>query len=190
MFRLTLIVITALLLVLPIAGRSQHVRKQPQKRHIGGGESGGTPNEDSLLYKYTRGLARVDRVEISEVRFAPAATNGGSETKIIKSVAFQGVEAEKFASVWRDLNGGTGAGCFSPAYLVKFYFDERLLLGSTICFHCHNLTLPVGETIEIHSFDADGPTGQRLLKTVQDALANSSASSYGRLPQTGTNACL
>jgi len=137
----------------------------------------GIPSKDSLLYRYTRLLGELDWVEINEVRFSRSADAEGLETKVIKSVKLNGSEAERFTAVWRNLHTGVGAGCFSPAYLVKLYFKEKLLLGSTICFHCHNLTLPIGESSEIHPFDADGPTGRQLLKAIQNALAKSSTAS-------------
>ena len=174
MLRSILIVMT-IALALPSLG-FQGRNKQRQRR-ITGGESGWVPIKESLLYKYTRSLGEIDRVEINEVRFGRTADSKGFETKVINSVTLKDSEAKRFMAIWRNLNSGVGAGCFSPAYLVKLYSGEELLVGSTICFHCHNLTLPIGDSSEIHPFDADGPTGQQLLKAIQDALAKSSAAS-------------
>jgi hypothetical protein len=69
-----------------------------------------------------------------------------------------------------------GMACFSPAYKVKFFAKETLLLGSTICFHCHNLTLPEEGRGELYPFDADGKTGQNLLKAIQSTLATANTS--------------
>jgi len=174
MLRAILIVI-AIVLALPSLGFQDRNKKRQQR--ITGGESGWVPSKESLLYKYTRSLAEIDRVEISEVSFGRTADSKAYETKVINSVTLKGSEAARFMAIWRNLNSGVGAGCFSPAYLVKLYSGEVLLVGSTICFHCHNLTLPVGESSEsseIHPFDADGPTGRKLLKAIQDALAKSS----------------
>jgi hypothetical protein len=167
-----LVIALALLIVAPEATNAQRARHKRKPTHVAGGvENGWPPGKDSLLYKYTRQLPTVDTVEVNEVRLGP--TEGqGYETKTLKTVTLHGVDAERFAKVWRVLNNGEGAGCFSPAYMVKFFADQKLLLGSTICFHCRNLTLPTGNSSEIYSFDAVGPTGKNLLAAIQAALAN------------------
>ena len=141
-------------------------RKRAGKVSTGAVATGWTPAKGSLLYRYTRELPRVDKVEVSEVRRA----RGDSQTKVLASATLQGEAAEGFTQVWRNLNAATGAGCFSPAYNVKFYSGEQLLFGSTVCFHCHNLTLPDEGRGVINAFDASGESGQALLKAIQSAL--------------------
>jgi len=164
-------ILLVLVLAAPEAAFAQRPRRQRKRTRITSVETGWPPNKDSLLYKYTRELPTVDTVEVNEVRLGSNYSQG-FETKILKTVTLRGAEAERFAKVWRVLNNGEGAGCFSPAYMVKFFADQKLLLGSTICFHCRNLTLPTGNTSEIHSFDAVGPTGKNLLAAIQASLAN------------------
>jgi hypothetical protein len=118
----------------------------------------------------------VDAVEVSEVQYARSPSSNSYETQVIKSITIHGAEAERFAYVWRKLNRGMSMACFSPAYRVKFFAKETLLLGSTICFHCHNLTLPEEGRGELYPFDADGKTGQNLLKVIQSTLATAKMS--------------
>ena len=68
MLKLILLGLT-IALVLPGATLGFQGRKKPQQRRVTGGESGWAPDKESLLYKYTRSLGDVDRVEINEVRF-------------------------------------------------------------------------------------------------------------------------
>jgi hypothetical protein len=51
-------------------------------------------------------------------------------------------EAIKIASLWRGLKPGNGAGCIAPAYALRFYKEDKLLLASEVCFHCCNMVLP------------------------------------------------
>lgn len=159
----------ALIILSPAPGpgaQKRGTRKRSGKVATGAVATSWTPAKGSPLYRYTRGLPRVDKVEVSEVRWA-----GDSQTKVLASATLQGEQAEGFTRVWRNLNAGTGAGCFSPAHNVKFYSGEQLLLDSTVCFHCHNLTLPSEEGRGvINAFDASGESGQALLKAIQSAL--------------------
>jgi hypothetical protein len=174
--KLFVIVVTLLFVTFDV-GLSQSPHKKPRrKRHLTSAASSWPPEKDSLLYKYTRELPVVDSVEVSEVQYARSPTSNSYETRVIKSITIHGAEAERFAYVWRKLDQGMGMACFSPAYRVTFFAKETPLLGSTICFHCHNLTLPEEGRGELYPFDADGKTGQSLLKVIQSTLANAKIS--------------
>ena len=170
-----LIVVTLALIMLNPALSYGAQKRAARKKHrrIGTGTiaTSWTPAKDGLLYKYTRGLPHVDKVEVSEIRWTKDFQN-----QVLASATLGGEQAEGFMQIWRNLNDGTGMGCFSPAFNVKFYSGDKLLFGSTVCFHCHNLTLPNEGRGEIHAFDAGGESGQALLKAIQAALAKKRAS--------------
>ena len=155
-----IVIAIALVLLASDAGMSQSARRRTRKRHTTSVETGWPPGKDTPLYKYTRELPAVDTVEVSEVRSSFSPTTKAFETQTVKSVTINGKEAERFASVWRALNSGEGAGCFAPTYTVRFFPNQQLLVGSTVCFHCHNLRLPGGSINGIYSFDGEGPTGR------------------------------
>jgi hypothetical protein len=80
-------------------------------------------------------------------------------------------DAEQFLKLWRRLKRGSGAACFVPAYNVKFYSSESLVLDSEICFGCDNLTLPNGALHKQWGFDGRGPEGQALLSALKKLLS-------------------
>ncbi len=122
------------------------------------------PERGSLFFKQTRQLPDVTRVELRLIR------NGKDQVRVLASKILLNDEAKQFTKVWRGLKRGVGAGCFVPAYQLKFYSNDQLLLETDVCFHCHNLTLPNGGLFEHWGFDADGKSGQALLKSLKALL--------------------
>ncbi|HEV7842650.1 MAG TPA: hypothetical protein VGO69_03095, partial [Pyrinomonadaceae bacterium] len=63
-------------------------------------------------------------------------------SKILASKMLAGEEANIASMLWRRLKPGNGAGCFSPAYVLRFYTHGEILLTAEVCFHCCNIALP------------------------------------------------
>jgi hypothetical protein len=122
------------------------------------------PEKGSLFFKYTRQLPDVTRVKLRLIR------NDKDQVRILASTILLNDEAAQFAKVWRGLKRGVGAGCFVPAYQLKFYSNDKLLLETDVCFHCHNLTLLNDGLFEHWGFDADGKSGQALLNSLKALL--------------------
>lgn len=53
----------------------------------------------------------------------------------------RGSDARTIWRLWRQLEPGNGAGCFSPGYLMEFYDGAICTLRASICFHCSNAAL-------------------------------------------------
>lgn len=141
------------------------------------------PEENSIFYKFTRALPKVDKVElylVGSIRGVEVADNalsvpgiykGRFRVRTVASKTLLDSDAEQFAQIWRGLKRGNGGGCFTPAHYIRFYSSGQLLFETSVCFHCHNLTLPNGENNEPWGFDVDGKSGQELLNALKGLLS-------------------
>ena len=78
-------------------------------------------------------------------------------------------EAERVWVLWRRLQPGNGAGCFSPGYLIEFYDQNLLLARASICFHCSNVGLAVDGGV--YSIGGDAAALRRFERYVTSHLA-------------------
>ena len=114
-------------------------------------------DDDPAYQKYVMSLPAVDKVEILAVTgFPPNEWKNADCTKpdiickrpnrlpvrILASKTLSGEGANRITMLWRKLRRGNGAGCFAPAYVLRFYQKDKLLLATEVCFHCCNITLP------------------------------------------------
>ena len=130
--------------------------------------------------KYVIGLPAVDRVEILAVVPLIEMKNGdckrsdiicnGPPVRIVASKELIGIDADKICPLWRKLRRGNGAGCFAPAYVLRFYQKEEVLLVTHVCFHCCNITLPREGGNEIASMCGDETANRNLKEFVTRAL--------------------
>src|SRR5262249_19167030 len=145
---------------------------------------------DDPFYKMTVGLPTVDKVELVFVTPLSKDQASGAQPKTVEiEGAFSGVPgaqfqiasqnilrddaAEDFASLWRKILHGPGAGCFAPAYSIRFWAKDQMLLVTNVCYHCHNITIPENGSVEIRGFNAEGKSGKELLKRLKELLPKS-----------------
>ena len=108
------------------------------------------PEASSAFLAYTRKLPVVTKVELRQIK------EQNNQLLVLSSKTLLGDDAEHFAMLWRRLKRGPGAACFEPAYNVKFFSNETLLLDSEVCFGCDNLTLPNGASSKQWGVDFHG----------------------------------
>ena len=137
------------------------------------------PEPDSLFYKLTRGLPTVTKVEISHIQSAlgPGALppdvvlfQGKEPIRILATRTLLNHDAAVVTNIWRRLKRSTSNACFAPAYLLKFYSNDRELFATIVCFACQNIMLPDGNT---WGFDARNGAGLMLLNELKVLLAQS-----------------
>jgi hypothetical protein len=141
---------------------------------------------ETPFYKMTVRLPAVDKVELLYV--IPRRKDHTSETQpntvereepsfgqveITAQNTLSGEAAEDFAAQWRKLLRGPGAGCFAPAYGIRFWAKDQILLETNVCYHCRNLLLPGNRNTEIWGFNAEGKSGKELLKRLKELLPES-----------------
>jgi hypothetical protein len=179
----------ALVIILGItSSTSAQTGKQRKKVKITWTEVVEYPSDpETHFYKMTAGLPDVDKVELfyvspgqkgqasktqpysGEIKEFPFWRNVGGQHQITRNI-LEGKAAEDFVAQWRKLLRGPGAGCFAPAYGIRFWAKDQMLLETEVCYHCRNLTIP-GEGIQ--SFNAAGKSGKDLLVMLKKLLPES-----------------
>ena len=182
--KLVFLLLALFLLLNESDGIAQVKKKKAQpKRGKSAEEWAAEPN--SNFYKLVTVLPEIDKVELyfyssKELLFSfdeelpKMVKQFGMPVNVISSKTLTNTSAKSFALTWRKLMRGSGGGCLSPAYRVRFYANDKAILESDICFHCHNLTLKTVEKEkgngEIWGFNAGGTSGQEFLKKLKELL--------------------
>jgi hypothetical protein len=112
-------------------------------------------SEVPTFEKYVVSLTAADKVELLAVRVlssneikdvdchrADIICKRFMPQQVVAAKTLSGVDANLISMRWRKLRPGNGAGCFGPAYILRFYQRDELLLETDVCFHCCNITLP------------------------------------------------
>jgi len=166
----TFVKLAAMFVVVVLVGSVTAQQKSKHPKHkaapVGTGYSPSSwePEEGSAFLAYTRKLPVVTKVELRQIK------EQNNQLLVLSSKTLLGDDAEYFAMLWRRLKRGPGAACFEPAYNVKFFSSETLLLDSEVCFGCDNLTLPNGASSKQWGFDGRGPEGRALLSALKTLL--------------------
>lgn len=186
MSKLFKIVVAALIVIIGITNStSAQTKKQRKKPKVAQAiiaiEYPADPEDP--FYKMTVGLPEVDKVELLYVTprrkdHAPKTQPNTVEreeppfgqVEITAQNTLRGEAAEDFAAQWRKLIRGPGAGCFAPAYGIRFWAKDQILLETNVCYHCRNLIIP-GDGIR--GFNAEGKSGKELLKRLKELLPES-----------------
>ena len=99
------------------------------------------PATDKVEILAVRGLSGNERKDVDCDR-ADIICKGFMPQQIVAAKTLTGADANRISMRWRKLRRGNGAGCFAPAYILRFYQKDELLLATDVCFHCCNITLP------------------------------------------------
>jgi hypothetical protein len=158
--------------------RKRHRRVRRQSVGIGYTRAEWPPAKDSLFYKFTVALPTVDRLEIYKLDKLYIATEEdgiaipqAGRAHVAASMTLTGPDAERLAKTWRALQQGAGSGCFAPGFYLKFFSSGQLLLETSVCFGCSNLTLMnEAGTTETWGFAKAGSSGQALLSALNEII--------------------
>ena len=174
MSRFMAVLFAGLLLSATLESESVPAQKKTKRRSVTRVVYVWEPTPGSAFHKFTRALPKVSRVEVSQIAGGEGQVAeesivvGKQRIRIFSSKSLIGAQAEKFAGIWRRQKQGVGMACFAPAFLLRFYSDEKLYLETIVCFHCHNLLLSDDE--QFWGFDASGKEGKELLNAIKGLL--------------------
>ncbi len=119
-------------------------------------------------------LPDVDEIEVMALGEEDLSAPNGPERVANYAIAgrtvLRGEEAEKVATLWRGLFRARGfsAMCHKPGYALRFRQRGKLLFETTVCWECHNYTIPVGIFGRIeYGFDATRKDALSLLELLQ-----------------------
>lgn len=82
----------------------------------------------------------------------------------------RGDESAKVAELWRSLRRGRefSGMCHDPGYALRFHHNGKLVFETTVCWACHNFTLPIGILGRFeYGFDAESTDSKALLELLQ-----------------------
>ena len=122
-------------------------------------------------------LPAVDEIEVLALGQPDFSAPDGADRVAHYAVAgravLRGDEAEKAAKLWRSLRRGRGfsAMCHVPVYALRFRQHGKLLFETTVCWHCHNYTIPIGMFGHVeYGFDSQREDAQALLTLLQSQV--------------------
>lgn len=117
-------------------------------------------------------LPEVDEIEV--IALDAYAVTATADTALGHPVSrrstLRGADAVKVAGLWRYLRRGRGfsAMCHNPVYVLRFRQRGRLLLETSVCWRCHNYTLPVGIFGRTqYGFDSEREDARSLFELLQ-----------------------
>ncbi|MBS1724979.1 MAG: hypothetical protein JSS66_18725 [Armatimonadetes bacterium] len=128
----------------------------------------GTYEDAIAVQRQTDGLPPVDRLTVTSIERSRDQRPGlyQGTYRVVASKQLTGKEAEAVAKLWRSLTFNTfnQAMCHEPPYALKFESKGRVLLETTVCWHCHNFTfLDAGGRRAYYGFLANDKAGGTLL---------------------------
>jgi hypothetical protein len=123
-------------------------------------------------YEFGINLPDVDEIEVIALG-APKGAGSGDDVEdytIASQTVLRGDDAQKVARIWRFLQRGECfvSLCHNPIYALRFRQQGKLIFETTICWHCHTYTIPMGVfgTTE-YGFDSDSGDAQLLLQILE-----------------------
>lgn len=125
---------------------------------------------------HVRRLDTVDEVEICSIGGSPRPNDSDTfdgdsgPLAVIARQTVHGNDAQDIADLWRSLPTGQAykALCFEPVYGLRFRYQGKVLLKTSVCWKCQTFTLPVALFGQIpDGFDAKSEPAQQLLKVLQ-----------------------
>lgn len=100
--------------------------------------------------EFGRLMNDVDEIEVIALVDGPLGTTGVHAEKALGygvhgKKTLRGDEAKQVHDLWRYLRRGRtfSAMCHDPGYVLRFWKDGKLILETSVCWSCHNYTLPI-----------------------------------------------
>jgi len=116
---------------------------------------------------YTLDLPTIDKVELIKLK-----TNGDFWNGEIEAVkVLEGVATQDMATLWRSQTYlPYSAICHLPAYAIRFYEKEKVILYATLCWQCDNIGFELPKLKATQGFGGRDKKGQKLLAVFREAF--------------------
>ena len=119
---------------------------------------------------YTRLLPLINKIELSKVG---QLTADGEIASIAATKVIEGRDVRTIASLWRaqtwDYN--YSGMCHTPAYVVKFYSGEKLIVHASVCWACGNIQFRESNITGVQGFASHSKAAQSLLKVFNEEFS-------------------
>jgi hypothetical protein len=118
---------------------------------------------------YTRNLPHIDKVELLKLKLIDDQWNGD----ILATKVLKGSEAQRIASLWRKQTyTSSQSACHNPAYAIKFYSQEKLLVYASVCWSCNNIFMMTPKLSRTQNFLGGNRRGEQLSEIFDLAFTN------------------
>ena len=119
---------------------------------------------------YTLDLPPIDKVELIKL-----TTNGDLWNGEIEAVkVLEGVATQDIATLWRSQTYlPYSAICHLPAYAIRFYEKDKVILYATLCWQCDNIRFELPKLKATQGFGGRDRKGQKLLAVFRKAFQES-----------------
>jgi hypothetical protein len=112
-------------------------------------------------------LPTIDKVSLFKLK----ATGDVWNREIDSSKTLTGKEAQDVAALWRrQIYRQYQVACHLPAYGIRFYSGEKLLVQASVCWECNNIGFQTPDMNGTQYFEGDGKLGQQLLNVFRKAF--------------------
>lgn len=119
---------------------------------------------------YTKQLRAISKVEL----FKRAA--GFENTPVVASRLIEGQAARRIASVWRSQSWDYmhGGSCHYPAYDIKFFSGNKLVLHAGVCWECGNISFLAPNIGRLQGFISTNRPAKLLLRLFNESFPKAS----------------
>ena len=120
---------------------------------------------------FTKRLPSIDKVELLKIG---SIGEGGEIHSIAETKSIRGKRAQNIASAWRSQSFDLyySAMCHQPAYAIKFYSGNRVVLYASICWECHNIVI-LEPIVSGQGFKSNSRVAKMLLSFFREAFGKS-----------------
>ena len=121
---------------------------------------------ENVPLRYTRRLPPIDKVEIQKLKQVEGRIDSIEAAKML-----DGKSATSFAALWRAQRfRSRSADCHYPAYGVKFYAKDKLVLSASLCWECDNIVFMEPSLGVKQGFEGESQKGKELLELMKRSL--------------------
>jgi hypothetical protein len=135
---------------------------------------------DIAAQKYGWLLPEADRIEISALGKSGATATNGFPSRVAgvsvhhigQQKTITGEQATEFRKKWTSMMfwWGFSAMCHEPAYGLRFFRGQSLLLEMTVCWKCSNFEVPTPLGYRFMGFDEKRPEAESVRRSLQEHL--------------------
>lgn len=119
-------------------------------------------------------LGVVDSLAVTTFLGKHVPSEDGEEARFIPNLATYTVPesvAKRFAKLWRNLPDGSKMKCYAPAFRLRFFAGQNVLVDASVCWHCNTIGILEENEVYYIGFDSTAPASQKLLHLLQEMFA-------------------
>ena len=114
-------------------------------------------------------ISSIDVVEVLDLggefpSISAGLINSNRNTKI------EGELAQRIANLFRQLTPGESARCHIPAFGLRYYYKNQLVLQVSMCWECNNMYVWKNDDTLLYGLNLQQPSSKHLLTLLEESL--------------------